>query len=123
MFVDLSLSKTGDIVYMRLFEEHPNKHNWGVFDKTFRNLFVTLGKFGLIIDTSDASIYSPKWIKKFVKLMIELTPETQEHVTDFVVVVTNDIVRKMVKTIVKANESERTVTFVKTSQEAYHYFL
>ena len=121
MFVDLSLAKTGDMVYMKLFDQKIIEHDWGVFETCFRNLFIHTDKFALIIDTQDATIYAPRWIKKFVDLMLELTPETNEHVTQFVVIVTNDIIRTMIKQIVKLNQSERTVEFVKTYQDALQY--
>ena len=118
MFVDLSLSHTGDVVYMNFFESYPTTYDWGIFEAQFRKLFVDIPKFTLIVDTSRASIYAPKWIKKFIDMMVELTPKTNEHVIRFIVIVQNDIIRKMIKQLMKLNQSERTVEFVKTTDEA-----
>lgn len=118
MFVDIALAHTGDVVCIKFFEAKITKDDWGVFESCFRKLFNDIKKFSLIFDTTEANIYAPKWIKKFVDLMLELTPETQEHVTQFIAVVNNDIVRKMVKQLVKLNQSEREVIFVKTTQQA-----
>ena len=122
MFVDLSLANTGDIVYMRLFDSKINNHDWGVFETLFRKLFVDVAKFSLVVDTTEATIYAPKWIKKFVGMMLELTPQTNDQVTQFIVIVNHDIIRKMIKQIVKLNQSERDVEFVKTPQEALKKF-
>ena len=121
MFVDLSLASTGDVVRMKLFDHKINEHDWGVFETCFRKLFVDIDKFTLIVDTQDATIYAPRWIKKFVDLMLELTPETNEHVLQFIIIVTNDLIRTMIKQIVKMNQSERNVRFVKTTQQANYF--
>lgn len=118
MFVDLSLSHTGDVVYMNLFDEVPNKNDWGIFETRFRKLFIDIPKFTLIVDTTRASIYPPKWIKKFIDMMLELTPQTNEQVDRFIAIVHNDIIRKMIKQMMKLNQSERTVEFVKTTNDA-----
>ena len=118
MFVDLSLSHTGDVVCMRLFDKKINDHDWGVFKACYLKMLKDVPKFAFIIDTTDASIYAPRWIKKFVKLMVDTTPQTRQCISQFVVVVDNDTIRKMINTIVKMNESERNVWFVKTTQQA-----
>ena len=119
MFVDLSLSHTGRIVYMKLFDESPNKCDWGVFEAQFRKLLVDIKRFGMIIDTSEAIIYAPKWIKKFVGLMLELTPEMNDQVTRFkIVVVQNNTIRNIIKQLIKLNQSERTIEFVESAQDA-----
>jgi hypothetical protein len=120
MFVDLSLSHTGNVVFMKLFGTPPNKQDWGVFEARFRKLFDDIPLFTLIVDTTDASIYPPKWIKKFIDMMLELTPQTNEHVDRFIAIVHNDLIRKMIKQMMKLNQSERTVEFVKTSGDAMH---
>ena len=118
MFADISLAHTGDIVCVKLFDTKITKDDWSVFEACFRKLFVDIKKFALIFDTTEGSVYPPKWIKKFVELMLELTPETQEHVTKFLVVIKSDAIRKMIKQIVKLNQSEREVIFYKSMQEA-----
>ena len=122
MFVDLSLSYTGDIVYMNLFDESPNSHDWGVFETQFRKLFVDVQKFTLIVDTTNASIYPARWVKKFIDMMVELTPQTNEQVDRFIVIVQNDIIRKMIKQLIKLNQSEREIEFTKTTNDAFNLF-
>ena len=121
MFADISLAHTGNVVCIKFFDSKITKHDWGVFETCFRKLFIDIKKFALLFDTTDAMIYPPKWIKKFVDFMLELTPETQEHVTQFIVIVKNDMIRKLVKQLVKLNQIEREVIFVKTSQEAMQH--
>ena len=118
MFVDLSLSHTGDIVYMNLFDESPTIHDWGVFETQFRKLFVDVQKFTLVVDTTRASIYPSRWVKKFVDMMMELTPQTNEQVDRFIAIVHNDIIRKIIKQLMKLNQSDREVEFVKTTNDA-----
>ena len=105
-----------------MFDESPNKRDWGVFETQFRKLFVDIPKFTLIVDTTYASIYHPRWIKKFIDLMLELTPQTNEQVDRFIVIVQNDIIRKMIKQLIKLNQSEREVEFTKTTNDAFNLF-
>ena len=111
MFATLTPSETGKVLYMKLFPESIDDHDWGVFEDKYRELYATLPVFTLVIDATNAWVYRRKWVKKFIDLFNELYDETDKR--NYIVVVQNRYIRVLIRMI----SNPDIVQFVETLEQ------